>query len=472
MKKKRVELVKKNLNNKIIAPRSMMPARSIEGRFDAAQTTSDNRRHWAAAEGLSADAEASPDVRSVLRNRSRYEVANNSYAKGIVLTLANDTIGTGPRLQMLTDYEELNRRVERDFMLWSSAITFPEKLRTMRMARTQDGEAFGILGYNPRVLHDVKLDLNLIEADQVTSALTVTFDDREIDGIIFDDFGNPERYRVMRQHPGGIDFSCNNDFLDVPAAAMTHNFRQDRPGLHRGVPELTPALPLFAQLRRYTLATLSAAEANANFSGILYTDSPPDGEAAEVRTLDSFELDRNLLLAMPYGWKMGQLDPKHPATTYAEFKHELLNEIARCLNIPYNIAACNSSGYNYASGRLDHQTYYKSIRVDQAFIASVILDKILTAWLREYFLINPPLAQTTRYPLPEHAWFWDGTSHVDPQKEARAQGLRLKNNATNLAIEYSTQGKDWEVELRQRAREKKLMRELGLTDDDVNLSNK
>jgi capsid protein len=74
--------------------------------------------------------------------------------------------------------------------------------------------------------------------------------------------------------------------------------------------------------------------------------------------------------------------------------------------------------------------------------------------------------------LPEHAWFWDGTSHVDPQKEARAQGLRLKNNVTNLAIEYSTQGKDWEVEIRQRSREKKLMRELGLTDDDVNLSNK
>ena len=71
----------------------------IRAKFDSAQTTPDNRRHWANADGLSADVAASPDIRRTLRNRARYEVANNSYARGIVLTLANDVTGTGPRLQ-------------------------------------------------------------------------------------------------------------------------------------------------------------------------------------------------------------------------------------------------------------------------------------------------------------------------------------------------------------------------------------
>ncbi|MEX2386545.1 MAG: hypothetical protein WD534_01605 [Phycisphaeraceae bacterium] len=62
-------------------------------RYDAAQTTAENARHWAMADSLSADSAASADVRRKLRERSRYEVANNSYAKGIVLTLANDCIG-------------------------------------------------------------------------------------------------------------------------------------------------------------------------------------------------------------------------------------------------------------------------------------------------------------------------------------------------------------------------------------------
>src|SRR4030042_980895 len=91
-------------SRKAVAPR-VVPVK-IRGRYDAAQTTDDNRRHWANADGLSADAAVNSEVRRTLRNRARYEVANNSYAKGIVLTLPNDVIGTGPRLQMLTDSAE------------------------------------------------------------------------------------------------------------------------------------------------------------------------------------------------------------------------------------------------------------------------------------------------------------------------------------------------------------------------------
>ena len=52
----------------------------IRARYDAAATTDANRKHWANADGLSADAAASPEVRRILRNRARYEAANNSYA--------------------------------------------------------------------------------------------------------------------------------------------------------------------------------------------------------------------------------------------------------------------------------------------------------------------------------------------------------------------------------------------------------
>ena len=143
--------------------------RVIRAKFDSAQTTPDNRRHWANADALSADAAANREVRRTLRNRARYEVANNSYARGIVLTLANDVIGTGPRLQMLTDSDEGNRIIEREFIAWAKAVGLPEKLRTMRMARAQDGEAFGLLVSNASLNSPVKLDLRLIEADQVTT---------------------------------------------------------------------------------------------------------------------------------------------------------------------------------------------------------------------------------------------------------------------------------------------------------------
>ena len=439
-----------------------LPVRRVRGRFDSAATTEDNRRHWANADALSADAAASAAVRRTLRNRARYEVANNSYARGIVLTLANDTIGTGPRLQMLTRSDEANNEIEHEFDRWAHEIALAEKLRTMRMARAQDGEAFAILVNNPVLDHPVKLDLQLIEADHVTSPDAHLLDPREVDGIVLDGFGNPVAYHVLKHHPGNSAWGLNDEYRTVPASHMIHVFRQDRPGQHRGIPEITPALPLFAQLRRFTLAVLGAAEAAADFAGILYTDAPANGEAEQVEPMDLVELERNMLLTMPGGWKMSQVEPMQPATTYAEFKKEILNEIARCLNMPYNVAAGNSSGYNYASGRLDHQTYYKSIRVDQAFMAEKVLDRVLSAWLWEYALeAGGPVNGRA---LPDHQWFWDGMEHVDPAKEASAQETRLKNHTTTLAHEYARQGKDWEAELRQRAREMNLMRELGLTE--------
>jgi capsid protein len=54
--------------------------------------------------------------------------------------------------------------------------------------------------------------------------------------------------------------------------------------------------------------------------------------------------------------------------------------------------------------------------------------------------------------------------HVDPAKEATAQAKRLKSNTTTLAMEYAKAGMDWEEALRQRARERDLMRELGLEE--------
>jgi len=112
--------------------------RVLRARYDAAVTTEENRRHWANADGLSANAANSPEVRRLLRNRSRYEAANNSYARGIILTLANDVIGTGPRLQLLTDNADANRHVEKAFAQWAKAIGLAEKLRTMRMARATE----------------------------------------------------------------------------------------------------------------------------------------------------------------------------------------------------------------------------------------------------------------------------------------------------------------------------------------------
>jgi capsid protein len=64
-------------------------------------------------------------------------------------------------------------------------------------------------------------------------------------------------------------------------------------------------------------------------------------------------------------------------------------------------------------------------------------------------------------------WFFDGFEHVDPLREASAQALRLENFSTTYADEYARQGKDWQQQLEQVARERELMESLGITAQEV-----
>ncbi len=298
-----------------IQPPYPIPVR-LRARYDAAQTTAENARHWAMADALSADAAANPEVRGKLRQRSRYEVANNSYAKGIILTLANDCVGTGPRLQVLTGDNNLNRQVETAFMSWAHDIELAAKLRTLRMAKATDGEGFAVLTANHRLNGPVKLDIHLVEADRVTLPWRYAAMDNNVDGIELDHFGNPSAYYILRYHPGELQFQLD-DAQRIAAEAVVHWFRKDRPGQHRGIPEVTPALPLFAQLRRYTLAVLGAAETAADFAAVLYTDAPANGEAASVEPMDIVELEKRMATTLPDGWKLGQIKAEQPGTTYS-----------------------------------------------------------------------------------------------------------------------------------------------------------
>ena len=419
-------------------------ARRFDNRYDAAQTTDENRRHWAAADALSADAANSLSVRSYLRNRARLEIANNCYAKGIVETLANDEIGTGPTLQIQTQNANFNRMVERRWSEWSAAIGLPQKLRTIVKARIGDGEGFAQFVTNRRLPDDgPQLDLWLLECDQVTSPYMAMLENNKVDGVAFDQYGNPISYDVLTAHPGGLDIIAGYQARSVPAAYMLHLFRVDRPGQHRGIPEITPALGLFAQLRRLTEAILAAAETAADMAILLKTAMNANAEVDSVVPLSTIDFERRMMTALPYGWEAYQVDPKQPPPGYKEFKRELLNEIARCLNVPYNVAACNSSEYNYASGRLDHQVYYRSLAVNRSHIESVLLNRIFAMWFLE-------AAKVYRWsvdaqPVPPHQWFWQALEHVDPRLVAEAQQIGLQCGFTGIPEIYATKGADYET---------------------------
>jgi lambda family phage portal protein len=443
--------------------RAKLPTRHpIRARYDAASHSEETARHWAMADGMSARSANSAEVRRRLRVRARYERDNSSHLKGIIDTLANDCIGTGPRLQLSLTDQNASRAIERAFSDWCQSVDLAAKLRTMRKSKAVDGEAFALFVNNPRLDSLIQLDLRLVEADQIATPQLNPLDPYTVDGIRYDDHGNPIEYSLLKYHPG--DFYNVGLYADpIDARMVIHWFTAERPGQCRGVPDITPALPLFAQLRRYTLAVIAAAETAADFSAVLQSEMAPDADTSDEDPFQTLEIERRMMTTLPAGWKMSQFHAEQPTNTYESFKREILNEAARCLNMPYNIAACNSSQYNYASGRLDHQTYYKSLSVEQSACELTVLDRVFLAWIEEAWLVTD-LIPGGPNPLGgwPHRWFWDGHEHVDPLKEAMAQQVRLANHTTTYADEDARRGQDYDVQLRQRAKELALLSELGL----------
>ena len=109
----------------------------LRARYDAAQTTSENARHWAMADGLSADGATSADVRRKLRDRARYEVANNSYAKGIVLIMMDRLNDAKSEFKRVLD----SRRIEDDMKQKVQGII--EKIESYQKELKQKEEETG-----------------------------------------------------------------------------------------------------------------------------------------------------------------------------------------------------------------------------------------------------------------------------------------------------------------------------------------
>ena len=315
----------------------------------------------------------------------------------------------------------------------------------------------------------VQVDFVATESEMWTDLSWQEANPNEDDGILHDASRNPVRYRRLRQHPGDNDqLGLNTESIDVQAENVVHWFRCFRPGQMRGVSELTPSLSAFAEHRRMTFAVLSASELAASFAGVMYSDaqafsdSPDEPEDA----FDIVDIERRALLTLPAGWKMNQFQSMQPTGTYKEFKHEIINEIARCINMPLNVGLGNSAGYNYASGRLDWQVYYRMINVIRAWIGRVVCNRMFAAWLREavgmphYLKTETIIAVHKNEKRPE--WLWAARKEIDPQKEANAAKTKLETGITTLTDEWVSEGRDPDLQMEKLKNEIQKFEENGL----------
>ena len=450
--------------------------------YDGASTTDATKEQFDGACPGSANAHANPEVRSLIKDRARFEVANSSYLRGMARTSANDVIGTRPRLQ-ITDNRlepEEARAAEKVINQWIRDIGLGKKLRVQWNAKRHDGEGIGVMyevdpnSPSGRMFRNpIKWDYRLFDCDRLSDITGEYSTDKDYeDGVRKDAYGNPIEYRLLRSNPHDLSTFAENaiEASIVPANRMFHLFSQDRPEQDRGVSEIQSGIVDSRTIRQYVRSVTKAMRNAASAGGILYTGLDPvleqaydekgnpifdaNGEPVKDQQRctpgETFNLDPDTITCAPDGYELKQMDSKQPGTNHKDFMECVIGSIGRATCLPKNKALGTSEGSNFASGQLDHQDWKHCIDVDRFDLETEVLDPVLDIVFPAAVRIEGLLPQAVRdlvgpddHPqTPEHVWHWDESrGALDPRKAANAITENFRNGTDNLAAAVSRQGK-------------------------------
>ena len=443
-------------------------------RFDNARQTRDTSSLFVNVDALAATAALDPATRKTIRERARYVVANVPYAWSMLSTFVTHVVGPWASVSFPRGGipESLRDEVTDAFDAWAMATDFWEKVKTLLRAKVTDGEAFALFTTDGKIVTDenrVTLNLRPIECDRIESWTDMVARENENDGIRFDENGHPTEYRVLKYHPGDYRSIKNiktraGDWLR--ADNVIHYFDVLRPEQVRGVSDFVSALDIPALQKSYRASVVDTAINAASISGVLSTDQIPecfddDGQsigkcAVDIKPNTSIQTQRGSLISLPEGWKLQQLAAEQPSSLYPEFVRQLVAEMAACLNMPVNIAMCDSSQHNFASAKLDHMTYGDKIAAVRSALSVKVLDRVFFKWLEEYAVIRRIDRETVRA-LHRTEWLFKESQNSDVMKDASADNTRLMNGTATYESICGKRGVDYKRFMTQGIHERVMM---------------
>ncbi len=441
------------------------------------------------------------DNLDVLRQRSRdLYMGGSALSTGALKTARTNVIGTGLRLKPAIDADflgideeqadELKRTIEREFALWSESVdcdaqrlnNFFELQQLAYLSQLMSGDCFALLPMIPRPHSVYDLRIRLMEADRVCDPDRI--DGRDIKGgVECNEYGEVIAYWFSSRHPLSTS-SKRQTWTRVEAFGLQsgrrnllHLMESERPEQRRGVPILAPVIEPLKQLGRYTEAELMAAVVSGMFTVFIKSNTPqtPLGEGIDLEhQVDSedettYELGNGAIIGLAPGEEAQMANPGRPNSAFDGFVTAILRQVGAALEIPYELLVKHFTA-SYSASRAALLEAWKSFRMRRSWLAADFCQPIYEEWFAEAVAKGRiPAPGFFDDPLIRRAYTraeWHGPSpgQIDPLKEANAAILRIKAAISTIERETAElTGGDFEQNVRQRAREERLLQASSLT---------
>ena len=474
---------------------------SIEARAGSYYGGSRKRRQstgWQPGGG-DADSDTLADLET-LRERSRDLLRNQPIAAGAINTNCINVVGSGLKMQSRIDRgvlgmdvdpaEEWQRNTEREWKSWANNLdcsldrggNFADITSLVFRSALESGDVFALLAHKVRSTSPYGLKVQLIEADRVRNEGDARDTVNLTAGVEKDDFGSPHKYHISTTHPGTVKtpyerkWEKRNVFTKSGRRNIIHVYEKLRPDQTRGVPYLAPVTELLKQLGKFTNAEIAAAVINAYFTVFVKSPAGTTGlatfqDSAETGGKASdkdYKLGMGSVARLSPGEEIEFADPKRPNQNFEPFVEAIFRQIGTALGLPFEVLVQHFQK-SYSAARTSMLLAWKMFNTRRSWLVNHFCNPVYEAWLEEAvlrgrvaapgFLDDPIIRQA----YLGNTWIGPSPGQIDPVKETKAAGDRLAiPGLTTIAGEAAAIGEDFDQNIEQRAREEKLIKDLGL----------
>ncbi len=456
---------------------------------------------------------------TILRARSRDLYMNAPIATSALRTNKTNIIGPGLRLKARIDAEFLKmtdedadqweRQVEREFTLWAES-KYSDALRMSDfydmqgiafLGQLMNGDAFALFKQEkPTSWMPYGLRIHLIEADRIstpwqnlTVAGTVEGKNKNNDnyitsGVEYDDSGKTVAYWICNLYPitTGLEATKPRKWKRIEAygkdtgrSNILHLAEFERAEQRRGVPYLAPVIESLKQITRYTEAELMAAVISGMFTVFIKSNGPssenplgsmlPDQDQVPNNDPIDYQMGNGAVNVLNPGESVEIANPSRPNSNFEMFVNSLTRYIGSALEIPQELLL-KSFQSSYSASRAALLESWKMFRTRRQWIAKEFCQPVYEEWLANAiatgrikapgFFLDPAIKKA----WSKAEWHGPAPGQLDPSKEVDAAGKRIELGISTREREtIEIVGGDFDQNLKQLAREKKLMDQAGIS---------
>lgn len=427
--------------------------RLVHARYDAARPSRRWRGWMADATGPNAETEA---ALATLRARARDLVRNNAWIAGGLDIAVGYQVGYGIQPRSATGDPGMDERVNAAFAAWARRCDFGGRTDLFGLqaqaarGRAQDGEALALkVALSPAEMRrrglSVPLAIQLVEPDLLDETLTrTTREGTQIDqGIERDARGLRIAYHLLEEHPGERRGGLTGRTRAIPADAVLHVFRQDRPGQLRGVSDLAPVILRARDLDELEEAALHQAKIQACLAAFVTSPAAAGLGPLERKAEDGDDPVREFSPGMIERLLPGE-DVKLNAPAgpggFTELARHQLHAIAAAWGLTYDLLTGDLSQANYSSLRAGRLAFKRRLeQLQWLLLVPQFCQPLWDAWVeaaQRAFVLEP---RPGGYPVE---WQVPAFEMVDPLKDAMAERLMIRLGLRTWGQAVQAQGYD------------------------------